>query len=207
MTETYLSHHGIKGQKWGVRRFQNPDGTLTSAGKARRSEVGEKKSGINKETLKKVGKAVLITGSVAAAAYVYANNADAVNAAIGTLATKAVDKSGLLSSIATDAVSDGLGNTLVTLGKDYVGKAAKAGMEAALKETKAAGGKVIRGAVQGAAIIATTKMLEAAAGKEAVAFVTQAYNAYNKKNKIGRVPSIEDLFKGNSDTKEDDDDE
>ena len=30
-----LVHHGIKGQKWGVRRFQNEDGTLTSAGKAR----------------------------------------------------------------------------------------------------------------------------------------------------------------------------
>lgn len=30
-----LYHHGIKGQRWGVRRFQNPDGTLTSEGKAR----------------------------------------------------------------------------------------------------------------------------------------------------------------------------
>jgi hypothetical protein len=30
-----LYHHGIKGQKWGVRRFQNPDGTLTAAGKKR----------------------------------------------------------------------------------------------------------------------------------------------------------------------------
>lgn len=29
----YLMHHGIKGQKWGIRRFQNPDGTLTEAGK------------------------------------------------------------------------------------------------------------------------------------------------------------------------------
>lgn len=28
-----LSHHGILGQKWGVRRFQNADGTLTDAGK------------------------------------------------------------------------------------------------------------------------------------------------------------------------------
>lgn len=30
-----LYHHGIKGQKWGVRRFQNKDGTLTDAGKKR----------------------------------------------------------------------------------------------------------------------------------------------------------------------------
>lgn len=28
-----LYHHGIKGQKWGVRRYQNKDGSLTAAGK------------------------------------------------------------------------------------------------------------------------------------------------------------------------------
>lgn len=30
-----LYHHGIKGMKWGVRRYQNKDGTLTAAGKKR----------------------------------------------------------------------------------------------------------------------------------------------------------------------------
>ena len=30
-----LYHHGIKGQRWGVRRFQNEDGTLTPEGKKR----------------------------------------------------------------------------------------------------------------------------------------------------------------------------
>lgn len=33
--ENELIHYGIRGQKWGVRRFQNPDGTLTDAGKKR----------------------------------------------------------------------------------------------------------------------------------------------------------------------------
>lgn len=35
MQNLYLVHHGILGQKWGIRRFQNPDGTLTEAGKQR----------------------------------------------------------------------------------------------------------------------------------------------------------------------------
>ena len=31
--DTYIYHHGIKGMKWGIRRYQNKDGSLTSAGK------------------------------------------------------------------------------------------------------------------------------------------------------------------------------
>ena len=34
----HLEHYGILGQKWGVRRYQNENGTLTDAGKARRFE-------------------------------------------------------------------------------------------------------------------------------------------------------------------------
>lgn len=34
-TEASMCHHGIKGQRWGVRRFQNEDGSLTEAGRKR----------------------------------------------------------------------------------------------------------------------------------------------------------------------------
>ena len=38
-TSNALQHHGVLGQKWGVRRYQNNDGTLTAAGKRRAAEI------------------------------------------------------------------------------------------------------------------------------------------------------------------------
>ena len=35
MNERELVHYGVKGMKWGILRYQNPDGTLTAAGKVR----------------------------------------------------------------------------------------------------------------------------------------------------------------------------
>ena len=40
--KNYLAHHGIKGQKWGIRRYQNEDGSLTSEGKKRYDKNDDK---------------------------------------------------------------------------------------------------------------------------------------------------------------------
>lgn len=52
--EYYLQHHGILGQKWGVRRYQNEDGSLTEAGKKRYSSMDSEK--LRKELQKNIKK-------------------------------------------------------------------------------------------------------------------------------------------------------
>ena len=44
MQDEIIYHHGIKGMKWGVRRYQNEDGSLTPAGKKRISKEYKKVS-------------------------------------------------------------------------------------------------------------------------------------------------------------------
>lgn len=66
MNRNELRHHGIKGQRWGIRRFQNKDGTLTSAGKKRYAESisDEEKSRIVKAAnINKAYKKALTDGS------------------------------------------------------------------------------------------------------------------------------------------------
>lgn len=64
MSNTYIYHHGIKGQKWGVRRFQNVDGSLTRLSKKRKSEEND----VDKTTKKLTYKQKIAVGSVAATA-------------------------------------------------------------------------------------------------------------------------------------------
>lgn len=70
-----LTHHGIKGQRWGVRRFQNQDGSLTAAGQKRydsgsnggnQSATKQNKSSKGK----KIAKAVGITAAVVATPFI-----------------------------------------------------------------------------------------------------------------------------------------
>lgn len=48
----HIAHYGIKGQKWGIRRFQNEDGSLTEAGKKRIQREGKKLDRVQKRALR-----------------------------------------------------------------------------------------------------------------------------------------------------------
>lgn len=64
--EHQLYHHGILGQKWGVRRFQNSDGSYTSEGKKR---YGKDKSSKNKKKAIAIGAAAVGTALAVCGTY------------------------------------------------------------------------------------------------------------------------------------------
>ena len=66
--EYAIYHHGIKGQKWGVRRFQNKDGSLTAKGRQRYGEAADKRKETPEERKKRISRNVAIGAAATATA-------------------------------------------------------------------------------------------------------------------------------------------
>lgn len=49
MSSNELTHHGIKGMRWGVRRYQNKDGTLTKAGRKKMAKLDKEYSKLTRQ--------------------------------------------------------------------------------------------------------------------------------------------------------------
>lgn len=216
MEDEVLVHHGIKGQKWGIRRFQNADGSLTVAGRRRygngssglSGEAPSQRKGLSenqKETLKKIGKAALIAGSVAAVAYAASKNKDLCNVALNSIGNMAVDTLDKYTDVAKNGhryvaemvkeAKEGVKAGIAEAPKK-VGEGIKEGISEGSKNISKsltqAPSTVAKVALEGATIIAVKKMMEATIGKEQIDSTTQAYNAYHKKNKIGQLNQKKD---------------
>lgn len=79
-----LYHHGIKGQKWGIRRWQNEDGSLTPEGVKRYGTVenferAQHKKKIAKRVAAGVGAGLAVTGAAVGAGLYLANHKNAAN--------------------------------------------------------------------------------------------------------------------------------
>ena len=179
-----LYHHGIRGMKWGVRRYQNKDGTLTAAGKKRNSKTKNSDDKSNSRK-KKIAIAAASTLTIAAATTLYGSSPTVrkvVNSSlqkVGSTTVSALKKSGKKS---------------VELGKKYTKEALNSAKEGIKEGIKEAPKKATKAIVVGAGMNIAKRALDKTIGKEEAAKIFKANN--NKK--------IDSFWKVSSEDKDDD---
>ena len=191
MKDDHLAHYGLKGMHWGVRRFQNADGSLTAAGKKRYGS-GESSGATKKKvdgkkiakTAAKVTGAALMAATVAGAVYYTSKNPTVVKVAAKTI--------GSVSARATKSFA----KKTIKKGKDYVKGSVKGFVkgvgEGALNAPERMGKAMAEGAAYIAGMYTVGKLIGGARADDMI----KSYNAYNKKNKVGKVTSMDDFIKG-----------
>lgn len=110
--DTYLAHHGIKGMKWGVRRYQNSDGSLTLAGKKRYD--GETKNPIERHRQNLIDK--------------YVKNGYSQSAA-QTMAKQRMQTEAVLAVVGGVVVGVVAKKAITRIGQDYCDKVIKSGKQ------------------------------------------------------------------------------
>lgn len=181
--ETELYHYGVKGMKWGVRRYQNKNGSLTAAGKKRAKAGQDDESERKKQIAKKVAVGVLATATVAAAAYAYSKNPEAVNKFVASAGKKTMS-----------ALKKGSQKT-IDAGKTYVRESIKGVKEGVKESVKEAPKKAVKTVITGITMNTVKRVLDSQLGKEEAERIFKANNP----------KKIDSFWKVQPDDKKDDD--
>lgn len=170
-TNGELYHHGVLGQKWGVRRYQNKDGSLTPAGRKHVNNNEVTKKEISETTKRKIVKGAVAVTTVAAAAVYVKSHPEQI--------------SKITSMIKNTSVKD-VSSKAVDNGKKYVKeylKNAKDGVKEGVSEAmKEAPNKVAKTIVTGVAMNEAKRALDRVVGEKESERIFKA----NDKKQIGK---------------------
>lgn len=155
-----LYHHGVKGQKWGIRRYQNKDDSLIKS--------GNKHHFINSQTMKKVAVGTAVTGVTAI--QVYKNRDKAIKLIAKLSSVKIKDISTAATSAGKRYIKKSINNTV---------KGIKDGINEGMNEAPKKAAKTI---VTGVVLNQTKKMLDKAVGPNESAKIFKA----NDSKQIGK---------------------